>query len=53
MNLTLIGAVALLAAWVGVLVTVQPTSGWLHVLLAGAVILIARRIIVGAPTFRS
>ncbi|MGH2608773.1 MAG: lmo0937 family membrane protein [Tepidiformaceae bacterium] len=53
MNLSLIGAVALLGAWVGGLAVTQPTSGWIHVLLAGAVILIARRIIVGAPTFLS
>ncbi len=53
MNLSLLGAVALLVAWSGVLVGVQPTSGWIHLLLAGAVILIARRIIVGAPRFVS
>ena len=53
MNVTVIGGVALLGAWVWALVAIHPASGWVHVLLAGGVILVARRIIVGAPKFLS
>jgi len=53
MNLTLVVAIALLLLW-GVLVFVAHNgSGPVHLLYAIAVILFARRIIAGAPTFLS
>ena len=53
MNLTLVAAVALLLLW-GVLVFVAHNgSGPAQVLYAAAVVLFARRIIVGAPKFLS
>jgi len=52
-NLTLVAAVALLLLW-GVLVFVAHNgSGPVQVLYAAAVVLFARRIIVGAPKFLS
>ncbi len=53
MNLTLIAAVVLLLLW-GLLVFGAHTgSGPVQVLYAAAVVLFARRIIVGAPKFLS
>jgi len=53
MNLTLVAAIVLLLLW-GILVFVAHNgSGPVHLLYAVAAILIARRIIVGAPKFRS
>ena len=53
MNLSLLAAVAMLLVWVVLVFVVQVPSGWVHVLYAGAVLLFARRILVGAPKFRS
>ena len=53
MNVTLITAIAMLIAW-ALLVFVAPVpSGYVHLLYAGAVILFARRVLVGAPGLRS
>lgn len=52
MNLTLLAAVALLVAWILLLVAQVP-SGWIHVPYAAAIMLFARRVLVGAPRFRS
>ena len=53
MNLTLIAAVVLLLLW-GILVFVMHLgSGLVQVLYALAVVLFARRVIVGAPKFLS
>ncbi|HYK81670.1 MAG TPA: hypothetical protein VEU55_00875 [Gemmatimonadales bacterium] len=53
MNLTLVGALALLLIW-GVLVFgAHVGSGPVHLLYAAAVVLVARRILVGAPKFLS
>lgn len=53
MNLTLVVAVALLLLW-GILVfALHLGSGPVQVLYAVAVVLFARRIIVGAPKFLS
>jgi hypothetical protein len=53
MNLTLVAAITLLLLW-GVLVFgAHNGSGPVHVLYAAAVVLLARRIIVGAPRFLS
>ena len=53
MNLTLLAALALLLAW-GVLVfAARIGAGWVHLFYALGVILLARRIVTGAPRFRS
>jgi len=48
MNVSLLAAVTMVIAWIA-----QVPSGWVHVLYAGAVLLFARRILVGAPRFVS
>lgn len=52
MNLTLLAAVVLMAAWL-LLLALQVPSGWIHLCYAGAWMLFARRVLVGAPRFRS
>jgi len=53
MNMSLVVAVVMVLVW-GVLVfAVQVPSGWVHLLYIGAVLLFARRILVGAPKFLS
>ncbi len=53
MNLTLLAALTLLVAW-GVLVFAAHVGGGpVHLLYAAAVILLARRIVAGAPRFLS
>jgi len=52
-NLTVVLALALLAAWI-VLAFVAPVpAGWVHLCYAGAAMLFVRRVLVGAPRFRS
>ncbi len=53
MNLTLIAAVVLLLLWGLLVFGAHNGSGPVHVLYAAAVVLFARRIIVGAPKFLS
>ncbi len=53
MNLTLLAAVAMLLAWLLLAFVVQAPTGYVHLLYAGAVVLFARRVLVGAPSFRS
>ncbi|MGH7607848.1 MAG: hypothetical protein ACREME_10965 [Gemmatimonadales bacterium] len=53
MNVTLLAAILLLVAWILLVFVVQIPSGTVHLLYAGAVILFARRVLIGAPTFRS
>jgi hypothetical protein len=53
MNLSLLLAVVMLLAWIVLAFVVQVTSGAVHLLYAAAVILFARRVLVGAPTFVS
>ena len=53
MNLTLIAAVVSLAAWAALVFGAHVGSGPAQLLYAVAVILVARRIIVGAPQFLS
>jgi hypothetical protein len=53
MNLTLLAAVAMLFAWLLLVFVVQAPTGWVHALYAGAVVLFARRVLLGAPSFRS
>lgn len=53
MTVSLLGAVAMLMAWVVLVFVLRVPSGWVHVCYAGAVLLFARRILVGAPKFLS
>ena len=53
MNVTLITAIVLLIAWVLLVFVAQVPSGYVHLLYAGAVVLFARRVLIGAPSFRS
>jgi hypothetical protein len=53
MNLTLLAAVAMLFAWILLVFIAQVPSGYVHLLYAGAVVLFARRVLVGAPSFTS
>ncbi len=53
MNLTLLLAVLILVAWVLLVFVAQVPTGYVHLLYAGAVILLARRVLVGAAGFRS
>jgi hypothetical protein len=53
MNVTLVTAIAMLVAWVLLVFVAQVPSGYVHLLYAGAVVLFARRVLIGAPSFRS
>jgi len=53
MNLTLLGAITCLVAWLALVFLAHIGSGPVQVLWAAAVILFARRVLAGAPTFRS
>jgi len=53
MNLTAIAALVLLLLWGLLVFAAHNGNGPVHVLYAAAVILFARRIIVGAPRFLS
>jgi len=53
MNLTLLAAIVLLATWAALVFGAHSGSGPVQLLYAVAAILFARRIIVGAPKFRS
>ena len=52
MNLSLLAAVILLLVWI-ILLLAQVPSGAVHLLYASAVVLFARRVLVGAPRFVS
>ncbi|HET7790665.1 MAG TPA: hypothetical protein VFK78_07690 [Gemmatimonadales bacterium] len=53
MNVTLLLAIACAAAWVALLATMGTVPGAVNLLYAAAMVLAARRIIAGAPRFRS
>src|SRR5207302_9787214 len=53
MNLTVIAAIVLLGTWAALVFGAHIGSGPVQLLYAAAAILFARRIIVGAPKFRS
>ena len=53
MNITLVAAVVLLAAWLALVFHGNTESGAVHILYAVGVVLLARRVLVGAPRFRS
>jgi hypothetical protein len=52
-NLTLLAAVVMLAAWILLVFVAQVPSGAVHLLYACAIILFARRVLIGAPRFVS
>jgi len=52
-NLTLLAAVVMLITWFLLLFVAQVPSGTIHLLYAAGIVLIARRILVGAPHFVS
>lgn len=49
MNLSLVAAVVTLLTWAALVFVVQVPSGWVHLLYAAAVLLFARRILLGTP----
>ena len=53
MNLSLIAAVVMLLLWIALVFLAQVASGWVHLAYMAAVLLFARRILVGAPKFLS
>jgi hypothetical protein len=53
LNVTLLTAAVLLIAWFLLLFVAQVPSGTIHLLYAAGIVLIARRILVGAPHFVS
>ena len=53
MNLTLLAAVGILIVWIVLVFVARVPSGWVHVCYVTAVLLCARRILVGAPKFLS
>jgi hypothetical protein len=53
MNLTLLAAVGCLLLWVVLALVAHLPSGYVHLLYAAGMTLLARRVLVGAPTFKS
>lgn len=53
MNLTLLGAVGMLLLWILLAFVVALPVGWVHLLYAGGMLLLARRVMVRAPKFLS
>jgi hypothetical protein len=53
MNLTLLAAILSLVAWIALAFVLALPSGAVHLLYAAGVVLLARRVLVGAPAFRS
>jgi hypothetical protein len=53
LNLTLLAAVVMLLVWVLLVFVAQVPSGVVHLLYAGAITLLGRRVLVGAPRFVS
>lgn len=53
LNLSLLAATVMLVAWFLLLFVAQVPSGTIHLLYAAAIVLIARRILIGAPKFLS
>jgi hypothetical protein len=53
MNVSLLAAAVFLITWFLLLFVAHVPSGTIHLLYAAAIILLARRILVGAPKFLS
>jgi len=52
-NLTVLFGIVSLVVWVVLAFVVAVPAGWVHLFYAAAVVLFARRVIAGAPRFRS
>jgi hypothetical protein len=52
-NLTLLIASACLASWIGLAFIAGVPSGAVHLFYAAGIVLLARRVLVGAPRFLS
>ncbi len=53
MNLTIVFGIVSLVVWVVLAFVVAVPAVWVHLFYAAAVVLFARRVMVGAPKFRS
>ena len=53
MNLTMISAISLFVVWIILVAVAQLGDGPVHLLYATAMVLVARRIVAGAPKFLS
>lgn len=53
MNLSLLAGVVMLLAWAGLVYVLAVPTGYVHILYAGGIVLLARRLLVGAPKFLS
>ena len=53
MNLTTISAIVLLALWIILVFVAHNGNGLVHLLYTAAMVLVARRIVAGAPRFLS
>lgn len=53
MNLSLVLAITSLALWILLGFVTPVAAGWVHLFYAAAVMLLGRRIMVGAPKFLS
>lgn len=53
MNITLLCAIVLLVVWIVLGFVIAVPAGWVHLSYAGAATLYVRRVLLGAPRFRS
>ena len=53
MNLTVLFGIVSLVVWVVLAFVVAVPAGWVHLFYVAAVVLFARRVMVGAPKVRS
>jgi hypothetical protein len=53
MNLTLLAAVTSLLLWIVLAFVLALPAGWVHLFYATGVLLLARRVLIGARGFRS
>ncbi len=53
MNLTVVFGIVSLVVWIVLAFVAAVPAGWVHLFYTGAVVLFARRVIAGAPRFRS
>jgi hypothetical protein len=53
MNLSVALALVSLVLWIALAFVTPIAAGWVHLFYAAAVLLIARRILIGAPKFLS
>ena len=53
MNVTLLTAIGAVILWLVLWIVLAIPAGWVHLCYALAMVLFARRVLVGAPRFRS